>query len=139
MRIACPSCSATYDVPDSLVPAGRIVRCARCGSEWTPQSHTLAPPVEADPPPDPPPPATNGSATHVVATARRSAMDRLAANPAPSFPSVRLRLAWAGSVVLLLLLAAAAYTWRGPIVEAWPASARAYAAFGLHPQPGPAK
>ena len=36
MRITCPSCSAGYEVPDSLMPAGRIVRCARCGSEWTP-------------------------------------------------------------------------------------------------------
>jgi hypothetical protein len=34
------------------------------------------------------------------------------------------------------LLAAAGFAWRGQIVAAWPPSARAYAAFGLHPQTG---
>src|SRR5262249_11997962 len=52
MRIICPSCSATYDVPDSLVTPGRIVRCARCGQEWSP---VQAPPEPPPAPPEPPP------------------------------------------------------------------------------------
>jgi hypothetical protein len=45
-------------------------------------------------------------------------------------------LAWAASIGVLFLLAGAAYAWRDQIVEAWPPSARAYAVFGLQPEPG---
>jgi hypothetical protein len=61
-----------------------------------------------------------------------TAMDRLAANPAVAPPRYGLRVAWAASVVLLLLLACAAYTWRSDVIRAWPPSVRMYAAFGLH-------
>ena len=124
MRIVCPSCSAAYDVPDSLVTAGRTVRCARCGGDWTPVKAAA---------PEPPPPATEPPATQAMPTARQSAMDRLAAQPALPPKSMRLQLAWAGSLVLLALLVSAAYVWRSDVVAAWPPSARAYSAFGLHP------
>jgi hypothetical protein len=44
-----------------------------------------------------------------------------------------LRLAWAASVLILVLLAWAAYGWRAEIMHAWPASERLYAALGLLP------
>ena len=47
--------------------------------------------------------------------------------------SVAPLAAWGASVVLLILLAAAAYAWRAPIMEAWPPSQRLYAALGLAP------
>ena len=140
MRIVCPSCSAAYDVPDSLVTAGRVVRCARCAHEWAPVE-AIAPPPEPPPPPaavdQPPAPpslATDAPTMQVVATARQSAMDRLAADPAWPQKSMHLRLAWAATIAVLAVGAAAAYTLRSDIVAAWPPSARAYAAFGLHPQ-----
>jgi len=150
MRIVCPSCSASYDVADSLVPAGRIVRCARCGGQWAPVADAveIGPPPQAEPDapaePEPPPtaevpappPATEAPAPEAAATARQSAMDRLTANPPAPQSSTRLRLAWAGSFAVLVLALFAAYTWRTEIVTAWPPSARAYAAFGLHPQAG---
>jgi predicted Zn finger-like uncharacterized protein len=38
MRIVCPSCHATYEVPKSLLrEGGQIVRCACCDTEWTPE------------------------------------------------------------------------------------------------------
>jgi predicted Zn finger-like uncharacterized protein len=38
MRIVCPSCKSTYDVPDAaLAGSPRLVRCARCGTEWAPE------------------------------------------------------------------------------------------------------
>jgi predicted Zn finger-like uncharacterized protein len=140
MRIECPSCFAAYIVPDSLVTAGRVVRCARCGADWTPMGATAEP---ESPPPlsrlplEPPPPApdvvTDGAAEQIATPAPATAMERLAMHAAWPRPSTRLRLAWAGSV-LLLVLAAAAYAWRGEIVAEWPPSARAYALFGLQPQ-----
>lgn len=35
MMIVCPSCQASYDVPDAKIRSGRVVRCARCLREWT--------------------------------------------------------------------------------------------------------
>jgi hypothetical protein len=61
-------------------------------------------------------------------------MERLAAHAAWPQPSNQLRLAWAGSLVVLLLAIGAAYVWRSQIVAEWPPSARAYAVFGLQPQ-----
>jgi len=138
MRIACPSCAAGYDVPDSLVTPGRVTRCARCGREWIPIEAQPEPSAEPEPPPQPEPaaaPAPSAARAEAVAPARQSAMDRLAAHSIPVGPSVVLRLAWAASVFLLVLLIVAAIVWRSDIVTAWPPSARAYAAFGLHPAP----
>ena len=39
MRVACPSCSAAYELPAALADRlgeGRPLRCARCGHTWTP-------------------------------------------------------------------------------------------------------
>jgi predicted Zn finger-like uncharacterized protein len=35
MRIACPFCSAAYDVPETLIRDRRTVRCAQCFREWS--------------------------------------------------------------------------------------------------------
>jgi predicted Zn finger-like uncharacterized protein len=38
MRIVCPFCEATYEVPKSLLRGdGQVVRCARCEREWVPE------------------------------------------------------------------------------------------------------
>ena len=49
MRIICPACTASYDVPDAMLGGGRSVRCLRCLREWQPASS--ATPVIADLPP----------------------------------------------------------------------------------------
>ena len=151
MRIACPSCSATYEVPDSLVTVGRVVRCARCGGDWTPVEGT--PVQDVDPPPRaaaPPAPAAESVAAVVESQAAEetaepptmaeppqpSAMDKLAAHPAGPQSRLRLRLAWAASLLLIVLAAWSAYAWRSQIVDAWPPSARMYAAFGMQIGPG---
>ena len=133
MRIECPSCGAVYEVANSLVPAGRTVRCARCAREWMPVP--AAPVLEPEPDPQPEPERPEVVETKPpVAAARPSAMDRLAAHrPAPR-PSARLRLAWAASALLLVLAVAAAYAWRGQVVAGWPPSARVYTLFGLEPR-----
>jgi predicted Zn finger-like uncharacterized protein len=134
MRITCPSCSTAYDVPDSLMTAGRAVRCARCGGEWAPVAVAVAAPEPEPEAAEPPPVAATPPP---VATPRPSAMERLAAHAAWPQPSNQLRLAWVGSLVVLLLAIGAAYVWRGQIVAEWPPSARAYAVFGLQPQTEP--
>jgi predicted Zn finger-like uncharacterized protein len=139
MRIVCPACQAAYDVPDSLLVPGRAARCARCGEEWVPLAEPMAheppPPVreaeETEPPPpfdDPPaPPDLTGI----------TAMDRLAGQAASVHrSSVALRAAWAASVLLLILLIAAALFWHADLARAWPPSARLFDALGLGPAGG---
>ena len=62
-----------------------------------------------------------------------SAEQALIAEPATRREGTLLRLAWAASVLILVLLAWAAYGWRAEIMHAWPASERLYAALGLLP------
>jgi len=146
MRIACPSCSAAYDVPDSLLPGGRIVRCARCGNEWMAvrAEAPAAPPDSQEHPasagPEAPAPlaAAEPPAREVDRPAhppRISAMDRLAAHPAALPASRGLQLAWAASFLLLALLGWGVYAWRVQIMDHWPPSTRMYAAFGLQAAP----
>jgi predicted Zn finger-like uncharacterized protein len=35
MLITCPSCGASYDVPEALVRGARKLRCARCRTQWS--------------------------------------------------------------------------------------------------------
>ena len=41
MLITCPSCAAEYNVPAPVAP-GRVVRCARCATEWAPTALPVA-------------------------------------------------------------------------------------------------
>jgi predicted Zn finger-like uncharacterized protein len=129
MRIVCPSCSAAYDVPDSRVLPGRVVRCARCAQEWAPVD--AAPPQTPEPPQFSPEPITPEDAPPPIATIRQSAMDRLAAHPARPPSKSGLKLAWAASIFVIVLALVGAFAWRSSVVAAWPPSERVYALFGL--------
>ena len=152
MRIDCPSCAASYDVPDAKLAGRKTVRCVRCGHQWVP-GPVPAPgdlPPAAPPSPEPRPDldrrdsdrrdsdrrdsdrhdperADRGPA-QTVADAGRS---RLASPVTPSPGRVGLRLAWAASGLVLAMALAAAFVWRAEVVRAWPPSLRVYAALGL--------
>jgi predicted Zn finger-like uncharacterized protein len=131
MRIVCPSCTAAYDVPDTRLPASGRVRCARCAHEWSvappdvpsraaliPEPEiksapapTLAPIPPAEPPPRPWP-------ALLVPTAEPTRNRAAGA-------------AWTVSLLVLVVLAVAAYAYRVDIMRMWPPSARAYQLFGL--------
>ncbi|MEM1233663.1 MAG: zinc-ribbon domain-containing protein [Pseudomonadota bacterium] len=54
MRLVCPNCDATYEVPDSVIPPeGRDVQCSNCGTAWffNPSQPVPADPVVSDPEP----------------------------------------------------------------------------------------
>ncbi len=161
MRIDCPSCGAAYQVPDAVLAARRVVRCARCAKDWTPENlpPSLGPSfsIEAEPPSifagaqvgsvdgDPQP----GSATATVqppgepgAPLEQPVLQASFAPPAfltrplpkalpPPTARASVIYAWAASVALIAAMGASAVTWRGPVMHAWPASARLYAAMGL--------
>ena len=128
MRIACPTCDATYEVPDALIGAGRRLRCAKCAHEWLvgPESPAVPPfnapaaaPAEDAPPPpmtEPRPPAPPPAAVAAPAGGR--------------FAAAALWAAWIGSGLLLAAAGVAAWVWRDPIMAAWPPAARVYLLFG---------
>ena len=133
MRIECPACATSYDVPDERLAPGQVARCARCGSDWMP----LGPLVERETALDDPEPAT-------LAVLEAAAPDTsLPEEPAPSpaaepIPAPReatntlaLRLAWGLSVAVLLGALWAAYAARESVMRSWPPSIRAYAALGV--------
>jgi predicted Zn finger-like uncharacterized protein len=109
MRIVCPNCQATYELPPSLIDsATRQVRCARCQTEWQPQEFATPPrpTVEraiaafGDPadvgvipgrsPPETParePPAPDPAAVEPVVSLDTSPrVDRALSSPPPSSP-----------------------------------------------------
>ncbi len=148
MRIECPCCAAAYDVPESLLPGRKSLRCARCGTEWT-AGLPGAPPDESPEPKQAPPveviasPPAEESLRPVRPTRPMSldrpsptAMQRLVniAEPPPR-PSLWPAAAWAASILVLALLVWAAFAWRTDIMQAWPPSTRVYAALGLAQPP----
>jgi predicted Zn finger-like uncharacterized protein len=149
MRIVCPSCSAAYDVSDTLLIGREAVRCARCAQEWQPvlTKPIAAPSVSPRPSAAPPLPKvgvplrtpTVAPAPPVVRPARvqaASAIDRLMEAPAPPpRASVALRLAWIGSIALVLATIGAGYVWREQVMAAWQPSVRLYSALGLADAP----
>jgi len=52
MKITCPNCEATYEVPEAVLTARRPVRCVRCAKDWVPGGETEdeAAPATAQPP-----------------------------------------------------------------------------------------
>jgi predicted Zn finger-like uncharacterized protein len=142
MQITCPSCAAVYAVPDEKL-AGRMVKCARCGTTWTPVvPASPAPTTRAIehvpeprkppmlPPPEPPPrPAVIDEPVH-----RREPQWPFVDSVVPARPDPRpkgLMVAWVASAALLGAVVVGAYARRDAVMEAWPPSQRLYAAFGL--------
>lgn len=153
MRITCPSCAAEYEVAANLLAARRVVRCARCGHDWTPPAEA-APQVLAPEPaaPAPPPPPSRPPEPPVPRVPELPEAT-ITAPPAPAIPvpipprgqdaAPRPRrrakalapLGWAASILVLVALAWAGYQWRSEVVRAWPPSERLYAKLGLLPAP----
>ena len=88
MRIACPSCSTQYDVPDhAITPTGRLVRCSNCGHEWRalPEDEAPAPTAIQDPGPDPDDaPETAVDSPDFSALFQEATTDEALTEPAPS-------------------------------------------------------
>ena len=131
MRIDCPNCAAAYEVPEAVLTARRVMRCARCGTEFTPAAPVMPAPVPAASARtawEEPPAATPSEAS--ASPDRRMGLS-VVPQDGPAAPRRALVLgAWLLSFVLLAAAAWAAIAWRGPVMRAWPASARLYAALG---------
>lgn len=140
MHAVCPSCTTEYEIPDERMRPGRMVRCGRCATRWSP---VPAEAVDLDldaaqPSPPAGPPRGLGRAVVADEAAEASALERLAlAVPPPPNPWP-LRAAWGGSVAALVVLVGCAFAWRDGVMQVWPSSQRLYAAVGLRPAAEPA-
>ena len=136
MIIACPACRTRFQVEEAQLdgPAGRDVRCANCGHFWRQARELPKEPLAA---PEPPAPRVEPViAAPPVAVPRADP----AARATPPQPPRATRGGWSavGWVVLLLILAAAAYfaiSARERIVALWPPAERFYAAVGWPAEP----
>jgi predicted Zn finger-like uncharacterized protein len=140
MRITCPACAATYEVPDRLIGTGRSLRCRSCGHAWrvepeagTAESPPPPPPAplpDPGPLPDPPAPAIPPA----LPTPRRA--PQLIDPPLPRSEALRrpagpaLRLAWAASLLAVLGIGLGLWLFRAEIVEAWPPATRLFLMLG---------
>jgi predicted Zn finger-like uncharacterized protein len=135
MRIACPTCTAEYDVPEFRLTPGKTVRCARCGGKWVairdPEDSPDADETLEQHGPDRPEDAERPLSPV-------TAMDLLAAATPRPRPPVSLTAAWIMTLVILLSAVAAVTAWREPIVRAWPPSGRILASSD-HRAPLPAQ
>jgi predicted Zn finger-like uncharacterized protein len=109
MVVTCPNCRSRYAVdPLKIGPAGRTVECARCHHQW----HQI---VEGPPPPEPEiviQPTTSGASLPAIIP------------PKPTLPWRRV----VAIAAVVLLLAVAAFAFRGTIARMMSQEARAPAA-----------
>ena len=112
MRLSCPACEALYDVPDSLIGEGRLLRCARCEQEWLVTPPAPPPGMPSPMPPLPPLPPEPAALPQAPAPAPAMA--------APVAGEGRLWLAWGASVAVVVLALVALWLVREPLAEAWP-------------------
>lgn len=157
MILTCPQCATRYQADAAkFQPAGRNVRCAKCGHLWhqdpppaeaaaqeaAPEIAAAPPPPSAPPEPEPvpsfaapeppPPPRPQAFAPNPV-IAREQAV------PVPDAPRASSRwpkrfalgAGWIALIAVVLLIGWSALAFRNQITTIWPQSASAYAALGM--------
>lgn len=145
MILTCSSCSTRYSVDGSkFPPAGRTVRCAKCGNSW--HQAAEAPP---EPPPEPVmastapgedvhPAQADAEGLNSFTAGSASPMRIFAPTPAveepraPIGPKLAVVAGWAGLIAVVLLIAVAAVRYRQDIALIWPQSAGVYSSLGLN-------
>jgi predicted Zn finger-like uncharacterized protein len=151
MLIQCPRCMARYEVADGLIgPAGKNVRCAKCGMVWLAGRSPVAAPEEPlhwpepprreaalEPPASSPPPAgprADPAPGGIRAAPAARPGPARADDAAPAAARSLVPAAVAGWVATVLVLGAAgwgALAHREAVIAAWPPSERVYLALGL--------
>jgi predicted Zn finger-like uncharacterized protein len=134
MILTCPACATRYQADEAkFPPAGRQVRCAKCGHVWHqagPQTLAAIEPdavVPADP--DPMPAAAPVQADSFP---RRTHATPAAMRPRPQLGTVvAITAGWVGLIGVVLLIGLSAVRYRQEITVIWPQSAGVYSSLGM--------
>jgi predicted Zn finger-like uncharacterized protein len=152
MRLTCPACEASYELPETMFLTGpRMVRCVRCSHSWlagVPEPE--APPAEAVAAESPAAAAATEGAETTEATAGGRLGSKLrrrgpATEPPPPIPKLDMDMGpapppkagalvlagWVATAVVLALGAWLGLEFHQDIMAAWPASARLYGLLGI--------
>lgn len=129
MIIKCTDCSTRYLVdPKILGPAGRIVRCAKCGHSWhenPPEQHSF-PNLEPEAPEIP--------VSELIRTPRP--IPRGSNLPAVALDRARSEImGWAILAAVAATVITGVVVFRDSIAEAWPPSGKLYAMLGFDAEP----
>ncbi len=140
MRITCPSCSLSYQIPrDSVGDEGRTVRCSQCKTAWfvaAPTDQTQVPPVTDV---DVEAPVSTSDAQHPALAPPIAGIESVAAQRYKPLKSKQPLKKYAflrqnpGIVVLgiVVLMLSGMAVLRTPIVQRFPNLASLYARIGL--------
>jgi predicted Zn finger-like uncharacterized protein len=137
MILTCPACSTRYEADESkFSPAGRSVRCAKCGHVW----HQSAPALEAEPEPvfvaPEPPPSSFEAPPSPQAYTQPPSFEVEPQEQAPRAHSpwprrLLLTVGWIGLAAVVAGVGWTASVYRQQIVANWPQSASFYSKLGL--------
>jgi predicted Zn finger-like uncharacterized protein len=138
MILTCPSCTTRYEVDAAkFPPAGRTVRCAKCGHVWHAERPEEAAPVfeapepEAYQPPAEPDPYDSDGETQAADTGYAAADENAPKAEAWYVRKPVLMAGWAGLAAIVLVVGFVASVYRREVVEVWPKSASFYSGLGV--------
>jgi predicted Zn finger-like uncharacterized protein len=138
--MSCPHCNAEYDLPESLIGAGRKVRCAVCRNPWM----AALPEPEVTMAPDSGLARHTGSETARIAGeftgfAGEGGIGGMWSAPAAGTDAAYLgltaarppsrtgaALAWLATFAVLAAAALSAWRWQAALIAAWPPSQRLF-------------
>ena len=146
MILTCPSCDTRYSVDAAkFPPAGRNVRCAKCGHSWHQAGEASVAALEPGQEPEavPAPAAVPDAVPEATPEAANFALE--GPSPARDFgpkaaeekprpplgPRLAVAAGWVGLIAAVLLIAYAAVRYRQDIATIWPQSAGVYTSLGL--------
>ena len=131
MILTCPECATRYQTDEAkFPPAGRQVRCAKCGNVW----HQSAPVTVAEPELAAETPAEEAPIFDGMRAPETSARRTYApASPRPSLgPVLAIAAGWIGLVAIVLAIGYSAVRYRQEISVIWPQSADVYSSLGMN-------
>ena len=132
MILTCPECRTRYQIDAAnLPPAGRKVRCAKCGHLW----HQAAPQRELEPAPGH---EVSGAVMAVASSAAPARFERATINftsagraRRPWAERLGLVAGWSGFLAILLVAGWTGIRFRQEIVALWPQSSSLYELLGI--------
>jgi len=130
MILTCPACDTRYQADEAnFPPAGRKVRCAKCGHVWHQQGSAPAPePDVAALAPEAPEPEPSLSRTRAFAPRTLSEPER---EPLALGAMAAVAAGWIALIAVVLVIGYAAVKYRQEIAMIWPQSAGVYSSLGL--------